>query len=55
MVFEGIGIIPIEKKKRIVLEDFHILDTKGLYTAAYRVLFLSKWTESNKVRRNTDG
>ena len=54
-MFKGIGVIPKEKKKRIILEDFHTLNTKGLYTAAYRVLFLNRWTESNKARRNTDG
>jgi len=48
-------VIPKEKKKRSILEDFHTLNTKGLYTAAYRVLFLNRWTESNKARRNTDG
>ena len=29
-----------EKKKRIILEDFHTLNTKGLYTARHRVLFI---------------
>ena len=41
-------MIPKEKKKRIILEDFHTLNTKGLYTAAYRVLFLNRYTEAIK-------
>jgi len=41
-------VIPKEKKKRIILEDFHTLNTKGLYTAAYRVLFLNRYTEAIK-------
>ena len=55
LIPKGIGLIPKEKKKRIIIEDFHTLNTKGLYTAAYRVLFLNRWTESNKARRDTDG
>ena len=44
MIFKGIGVIPKEKKKRIILEDFHTLNTKGLYTAPHRVLFIhNKW------------
>ena len=40
LIFKGIGVIPKEKKKRIILEDFHTLNTKGLYTAPHRVLFI---------------
>ena len=44
LIFKGIGVIPKEKKKRIILEDFHTLNTKGLYTAPHRVLFIhNKW------------